>query len=146
MRLTTSGQLNIRSRSTSFTIDWSDEYDTILTIMDHNCSKASIFIPCKEMIDSEEVAQLYAQHVVPHYGTLKKVISDRDTWFTSNFTTELCKMLGIKQNISMAYHLQTDGQSEWTNQLLEHYLQIMCVNDQHMWNKWLPLVQYVRNS
>jgi len=90
----------------------SDGYNTILTITDHNCSKASIFIPCKETIDSEGVAKLYAQHVVPHYGTLKKVISDRDTRFTSNFTTELCKMLGIKQNISTAYHPQTDGQSE----------------------------------
>jgi hypothetical protein len=57
----------------------SDGYDTILTITDHDCSKASIFIPCKETIDSEGVAQLYAQHVVPHYGTPKKVISDRDT-------------------------------------------------------------------
>ena len=89
----------------------SDGYDTILTITDHDCSKASIFIPCKETIDSEGVAQLYAQHVVPHYGTPKKVISDRDTRFTSNFTTELCKTLGIKQNISTPYHPQTDGQS-----------------------------------
>jgi Integrase zinc binding domain len=100
----------------------SDGYDTILTITDHDCSKASIFIPCKETIDSEGVAQLYAQHVVPHYGTPKKVISDRDTRFTSNFTTELCKTLGIKQNISTPYHPQTDGQSEQTNQSLEQYL------------------------
>jgi Integrase zinc binding domain/Chromo (CHRromatin Organisation MOdifier) domain len=124
----------------------SDGYDTILTITDHDCSKASIFIPCKETIDSEGVTQLYAQHVVPHYGTPKKVISDRDTRFTSNFTTELCKTLGIKQNISTAYHPQTDGQSERTNQLLEQYLRIMCANDQHTWNRWLPLAQYVRNS
>jgi hypothetical protein len=124
----------------------SDGYDTILTITGHDCSKASIFILCKETIDSEGVAQLYAQHVVPHYGTPKKVISDRDTRFTSNFTTELCKALGIKQNISTAYHPQTDGQSERTNQSLKQYLQIMCANDQHTWNKWLPLAQYVRNS
>jgi Integrase zinc binding domain/Chromo (CHRromatin Organisation MOdifier) domain len=124
----------------------SDGYDTILTITDHDCSKASIFIPCKETIDSKGVAHLYAQHVVPHYGTPKKVISDRDTRFTSNFTTELCKTLGIKQNISTAYHPQTDGQSERTNQSLEQYLRIMCANDQHTWNRWLPLAQYVRNS
>src|SRR6267142_795795 len=37
--------------------------DTILTITDHDCSKASIFIPCKEAIDSEGVAKLYMQHV-----------------------------------------------------------------------------------
>jgi len=50
--------------------------DTILTIMDHDCFKASIFVPCKEAIDSEGVAKLYVQHVVPHYGLPKKIISD----------------------------------------------------------------------
>jgi Integrase zinc binding domain len=30
--------------------------NTILTIMDHDCSKASLFIPCKETINSKGVA------------------------------------------------------------------------------------------
>jgi len=120
--------------------------DTILMITDHDCLKASIFIPCKEAIDSEGVAKLYLQHVVPHYGLPKKIISDRDTRFTSNFMKELCCILGIKQNISTAYHPQTDGQSERTNQSLEQYLCIVCGKDQHAWAEWLPLVQYIRNS
>jgi hypothetical protein len=124
----------------------SQGYDTILTITDHNCSKASIFIPCKEAIDSEGVAKAYAQHVIPHYGIPRKVISDRDPCFTSNFTRELCRLLGVKQNISTAYHPQTDGQSERTNQLLEQYLRIVCAKDQNSWADWLPLAQYVRNS
>jgi len=120
--------------------------DTILTIIDHNCSKASIFIPCKEAINSEGVAKLYIQHVIPHYSLPKKIISDRDMQFTSNFTKELCHILGIKQNTSMAYHPQTDGQSERTNQSLEQYLRIVCGKDQHTWAEWLPLAQYVHNS
>ena len=51
-------------------------YDTILTITDTDCSKASVFIPCNETIDSEGVAQLYLNHVLPHYGIPKKIISD----------------------------------------------------------------------
>lgn len=74
----------------------SDGHNTILTIIDHNCSKASVFIPYKEAINSEEVACLYTQHIIPHYGISKKVILDRDTRFTSNFTIELCKLIGIK--------------------------------------------------
>jgi Integrase zinc binding domain len=54
-------------------------YNTILTITDHNCSKVSLFIPCKETIDSEGVAKLFAQHVIPHYRTPRKIISDRNT-------------------------------------------------------------------
>jgi Integrase zinc binding domain len=124
----------------------SNGYDTILTITDHDCSKAALFIPCNETIDSEGIAKLYASHVVPHYGLPQKIISDRDPRFTSNFTTELCRILGVKQNISTAYHPQTDGQSEQTNQSLEQYLRMVCANDQHSWAEWLPLAQYTRNS
>jgi len=97
-------------------------FDTILTITDTDCSKASIFIPCHETIDSEGVALLYLNHVIPHYGIPRKIISDRDVRFVSKFSTELCRILNIHQNTSTAYHPQTDGASERTNQTLEQYL------------------------
>jgi hypothetical protein len=37
----------------------SNGYDSILTITDHDCSKAAIFIPCNEAISAEGVAALY---------------------------------------------------------------------------------------
>ena len=79
-------------------------YDSILTVTDHNCSKATIFIPCIEEISGEEMAALYAKHVFACFGLPSKIISDRDPQFTSKFMRELCKVLGIHQNISMAYH------------------------------------------
>jgi hypothetical protein len=54
----------------------SEENDTILTITDHDCSKATLFFACKETITAEEVAELYAKHVFPHYRIPRKVISD----------------------------------------------------------------------
>ena len=56
----------------------SHKYDSILTITDHDCSKASIFIPCKEEITAEGVAELFVQRVFRHYGLPQKIISDRD--------------------------------------------------------------------
>ena len=93
----------------------SDSYNTILTITD-TFSKASIFIPCNETINAEQTAKLYATYVLPHYGLPHCIISDCDPCFTSMFSRELCRALGITQNISTAYHPQTDGQSERTNQ------------------------------
>jgi len=75
-------------------------HDTILMITDTDCSKASIFLPCKEAIDSEGVTQLYLTHVLPHYGLPKKIISDQDPWFTSHFGKELCHLLVLR---SMGY-------------------------------------------
>jgi len=65
-------------------------FDTILTIMDTDCSKASIFIPCHKAIDSEGVALLYLNHVILYYGIPRKIISDRNTRFVLKFSTELC--------------------------------------------------------
>jgi len=87
-------------------------YDTILTITDTDCSKASVFIPCNEAIDSEGVALLYLNNVIPHYGIPHKIISDCDVCFVSKFSMELCRILNICQNISTAYHPQTDRASE----------------------------------
>jgi len=102
--------------------------------------------PDQESIDSEGVAKLYTSQVFPHYGIPLKIISDCDTCFDSAFTKELCRLLGVKQNISSAYHPQTDGQSEHTNQSLEQYLWLYCNTQQDKWAEFLPLAQYVQNS
>jgi hypothetical protein len=79
--------------------------NTILTITDHDVLKASIFLPYKEAIDAVGIAELYAMHIFPHYRIPLKVISNRDPHFNFIFTTNLCKLLGIHQNISTIYHL-----------------------------------------
>ena len=122
----------------------SESYNTILTITD-TFSKASIFIPCNESTNTEYTAKLYATYVLPYYGLPTCIISDRDPRFTSTFSRELCHTLGIMQNISMAYHPQTDGQSEHTNQRLEQYLCIFINYHQQNWAPLLPLAQYTIN-
>ena len=94
----------------------SQGYDSILTVTDHDCTKAAIFIPCNEEINAEQTAALYLRQVVTNFGLPSKIISDRDPQFTLKFMRELCKLMGIEQNISTAYHPRTDGQSERTNQ------------------------------
>ncbi len=121
-------------------------YDTILSITDHNCSKVAIFLPCNERIDAIRTAQLYTQQVFPHYGIPKKVISNRDTHFTVEFTKKLCCIMDIKQNMSTAYHPQTDGQSKRSNQWIEQYLWIYTNTTQDDWSKWLPIAQYMHNA
>ena len=79
-------------------------YDTILTITNTDCSKASVFIPCNETIGLEGVTALYLKHILPHYSIPKKIISDRGPYFTSHLAQELCKILDVQQNISTAYH------------------------------------------
>ena len=47
----------------------SDGFDSVLTVTDHDCSKAALFIPCHESITAAGITDLYIQHIFPHYGT-----------------------------------------------------------------------------
>jgi hypothetical protein len=124
----------------------SEGFDAIFTITDHDMTKATVFVPCHKSIDVLKAAQLYARHVFPYYGAPRKIISNRDPCFTAQLAKELCCLLDIKQNISTAYHPQTDGQSEHSNQWLEQYVQLYTNYQQTDWTAWLPLAQYVHNS
>ena len=124
----------------------SEGYDSILTITDHDCTKMIIAIPCQETINAEGVANLYLQQVFPCFGLPSKVISNRDPWFVSQLMKEICHLLGITQNISMAYHPRTDGQSERTNQWIEQYLRFWVNHQQDNWNHYLPLTEFAHNS
>jgi Chromo (CHRromatin Organisation MOdifier) domain len=75
----------------------------------------------------------------------QKIISDRDPRFTSHFRKGITKALGITQNLSMAFHPQTNGLSERKNQWIEQYLRLICAN-QDEWAKWLPMVTAVHNN
>jgi hypothetical protein len=63
----------------------SGNFDSVLTIVDHDCSKAALFFPCSKDVDTIGVAAIYARQVFPHYGVPQKIISDRDPRFTVVF-------------------------------------------------------------
>jgi len=91
-------------------------YDAILTIIDYGCSRGAIFLLCTTIITGPQIAKLYLNHLYWWFGLLKQIISDRDPQFTSHFGHAITKELGIHQNLSTAFHPQTDGLSEWKNQ------------------------------
>jgi hypothetical protein len=124
----------------------SKAYDSIMMITDHNCIKAVILIPCQEMIRVQGVAQLFKDQVFPFIRLPKKIILDRDPQFMLIFWQELCLQLGVTQNLSTAYHPQTDGQAEKINQHMEMALWIYCNFQQDDWADWLLIVQYALNA
>src|SRR6266566_9161663 len=124
----------------------SKDSNTILMITDQGCTKAVILLPCKETMGSIEIAELLKEKAFLYTGISRKVISDRDTHFTSRLFKELCASLGIDQNLSTTYHPQTDRQSERTNQTMEVLLCTFCNHQQNDWAEWLPIVQYIINS
>jgi hypothetical protein len=120
--------------------------DAILTIVDHGCSRAAIFLPCSTTITGPEIAQLYMDYVYRWFGLPTKVISDRDPRFTSHFAKALSQKLGIQQNLSTAFHPQTDGLSERKNQWVEQYLRLVTSASPDDWTHWMALATAVHNN
>src|SRR5712672_3078968 len=124
----------------------SNRHDSILTIVDHGCSCAAVFLPCNREISGPKIAQLYFDNVYRWFGLPKKIISDRDPRFTSHFGKALAAKLGVAQNLSTAFHPQTDGLSERKNQWIEQYLRLLTTAQQDDWDEWLTVASAVHNN
>jgi transposase InsO family protein len=88
------------------------------------------------------LAELYMSRIMCLHGVPKKIVSDRGTQFTSHFWLQLHEALGTHLMFSSAYHPQTDGQTEGTNQILEDMLRAYALQDKLHYRKML----YFRRS
>ena len=79
------------------------------------------------------VAQLFRDGIWKLHGLPEEVISDRGPQFMLNFMHRLSEILGIKVTASMAYHPQTDGQTERVNQEVEQFLCLFINQRQDDW-------------
>jgi hypothetical protein len=120
-------------------------YDSIWVIVDR-LTKVAHFIPVKTTYSSAKLAELYVSRIVCLHGVLKKIVSDRGSQFTSKFWDKLHESMDTKLNFSLAYHPQTDGQTERTNQILEDILRVCALNYGKSWDKSLPYVEFLYNN
>jgi transposase InsO family protein len=123
----------------------SEEYDSILVIVCH-LTKAALFIECTSTNNAPQLAAIYLKHVFSKHGAPHDIVSDHGKLFISKFWSSLCKLLGIKSNLSTAYHLQTNGQTEHVNQILEQYLCLYINYQQDDWVSLLPLAEFAYNN
>ena len=123
----------------------SKDHDSILVVYDRFL-KMSHFVATMEKTTVEGLARLFRDNVWKLHGLPESVISDRGPQFAAGLTRELNKMLGIETKLSMAYHLETDGQTERTNQELEQYLRMYVNHRQNNWAEWLATAEFSFNN
>nr|GFA01904.1 reverse transcriptase domain-containing protein [Tanacetum cinerariifolium] len=123
----------------------SQGYDTIWVIVDR-LTKSAIFTPIREIDPMDKLAMVYLKEVVTRHGIPVSIISDRDSRFASNFWRSLQNALGTRLDMSIAYHPETDGQSERTIQTLEDMLHACAIGFRKGWVNHLPLVQFSYNN
>ena len=89
---------------------------------------------------------MYISEIVKLHGVLVSIVLDRDSRFISRFWPKLQKALDTTLHFSIAFHLQTDGQSEWTIQTLEDMLWACVLEFKDNWIKHLSLVEFAYNN
>ncbi|GKB44688.1 putative reverse transcriptase domain-containing protein [Tanacetum coccineum] len=94
----------------------------------------------------DRLARLYLNDIVARHGVPISIISDHDSHFTSRFWQLMQEALGTHLDMSMAYHPQTDGQSERTIHTLEEMLRACVLDFEGSWDVHLPLVEFSYNN
>ena len=95
---------------------------------------------------AKDVADVFLREVWKLHGLPTEIISDMDAKFSREFWESLCISLNIKRRMSTAYHPQTDGQTERTNQLLEGYIRNFVNYDQNDSYQLLALAEDAYNN
>ncbi|GJZ50959.1 putative reverse transcriptase domain-containing protein [Tanacetum coccineum] len=81
----------------------SSGHDTIWVIVDR-LTKSAHFLPMREDYKMDILARLYLNEIVARHGVSISIISDRDSRFTSRFWQSMKNALGIRLDMSTAYH------------------------------------------
>ncbi|GJX48206.1 putative reverse transcriptase domain-containing protein [Tanacetum coccineum] len=109
-------------------------------------TKSAHFLPIRKDFKMERLERIYINEIVVRHGMPVSIISDRDGQFSSHFWRALQKALGKRLDMSMAYHPQTDSQSERTIQTLEDMLRAYVMDFGGSWDAHLPLAEFSYNN
>lgn len=65
------------------------------------------------------------------------IFTDRDPMFIGHVWRDLFKLVGVTLPLSMAFHPQTNGQSEVVNKVIAMYLHCVTGDRSRAWVDWL---------
>ena len=97
-------------------------------------------------ISLEGIVKIYRDKIWKLYGVSRRILSDRELQFASKFMEEFTKVLGIKRQLSITYHPQTDGQMERINQEIRTFLWHYVNYQQENWTNWLSAADFQYND
>ena len=120
-------------------------FDAITVFVD-KLTKMVHFVPSHTNDTAVDTARIFFDNIFRLHGLPKKIISDRDSKFTSKFWNALFQLLDIKLSLSTAFHPESDGQTERTNRTLEQILRNYISYKQDDWDLFLSSAEFACNN
>lgn len=106
----------------------------------------SVILVGMRSITADTLADAFLVHFYMHHGLPTAIVSDRGTQFVSEFWSIVCERLRIQRRLSTAFHPQSDGSTERTNQEVERILRVFSCFSQEDWMKLLPVAAIAINN
>jgi hypothetical protein len=121
------------------------QHDSIMVVVD-KLTKAAHFIPVKFTHKATNISDVDMKEIARLHGIPKTIVSHRDPKFTSKFWKGLFNGFGTNLNFSTTYHLESDGQTERVNQVIEDMFRMYVMDKPSKWEKYLHLVEFSYNN
>ena len=108
--------------------------------------KSAHFLAVQMTFTLEELCSLYVREIVWLHGVLVSIVSDWDLRFMAHFWRSFHQVMGTQLIMNIAFHPQTNSQSERTIQTLEDMLWPCVLDFKGSWEEHLPLVEFAYNN
>ena len=104
------------------------------------------YIPTTTDVNSKGIVRLFLDNIFRLHGLLDSIVSDHGSQFVSQFTGSLTDLLGIQQKVFTVFRLQTDGQTERINAIIEQYLRGYSNYQQDNWLELVSMAEFSYNN
>jgi hypothetical protein len=121
------------------------KHDSIMVVFE-KLTKDSHYMPMKTTHTMTNIAEIFMKEIARLHEIARKIISNKDTNFTSNFWRRLIKVFGTNINFITTYHPQTDGKTRRVNRITEDMLRMYVMDKPSKWEDYLHLVEFSYNN
>ncbi|NWV14343.1 TF29 protein, partial [Ptilonorhynchus violaceus] len=109
----------------------------LLVIVDHLTHWVEVVPTTKTTVNA--VAKVILEQIVPRYGMVNRIDSDRGIHFTSRVLQQVTRSRGIEWRLHTPWHPQSSGRVERMNQSLKSTITKLMLETNLSWVKCLPL-------
>ncbi|NXF00275.1 TF26 protein, partial [Menura novaehollandiae] len=112
-------------------------YKYLLVILDHLTQFVEAFPTARAT--AQTVVKILLEEIVPRYGSIEMIDSDRDPHFVSKVARETLSSLGTRWQYHTPWHPQSSSKVERMNGEIKKHLTKLMLETKMSWVKCLPL-------
>jgi len=122
-----------------------NDHNSTVSFVDHMTMRAKLWA-CTKAIDAPAFARIIINDIVHLPVVPQAVVSDYDVHFTEVHCREVVTILLMKPQMLTASHLELDGLSQNSDEMVVNNLHGITTHNAANWDNYLPLAKYSYNS